>query len=130
MTMSPTEAAWSAGFFEGEGCILIRWIQKHQGPRAKQILQVTLQVNGTDSDVIEKFRQVTGGRGRLYVHEPRGLGKKPVSVWRVSARREVVRLLETWMPHFGERRLARAQEAISAMVEYEKRSSSWKLVSK
>jgi hypothetical protein len=100
--MNKIETAWAAGLFEGEGCIT-----KVNGSRTVQI-----QLCSTDQDVVERFgRWAECGRVRLVKYKQKPHHK---DVWRfeIARREHVIRLLEAMLPHLGERRVAKAHEAL------------------
>ncbi|MEE8607818.1 MAG: LAGLIDADG family homing endonuclease [Nitrospiraceae bacterium] len=92
------ELAWAAGFFDGDGCIHIRWSKNKQLRLGGQwILQVTM--TQIYQEVIEEFQRIVGG-GKLYRCAPtRGsFGKRWQWRWIADAYRaeKIVRLL---LPH-------------------------------
>jgi len=100
------EIAWAAGLFEGEGCIT--W-QKRANRRGCPVLQIRM----TDEDVLRKFCKVVG-RGKVetkpYFQDKRST--KVVWVWQVRDVESVKHTLSLLMPHFGNRRKARAKEIL------------------
>lgn len=104
-TMTECEAAWTAGYFEGEGSLSIRnvgdrpWIQ--------------LSLTSTDDDVLERFVE-TVGAGRIYgpyrLREP---NVKPQRQWRAHGWETLQRLRDEWWPWLGERRRARFDEVLA-----------------
>lgn len=119
MIDDPTQFGWAVGLFEGEGCILIQYPNKR--------LHITLQVTGTDRDVVDRFHSIVGV-GAVYTYNQQGHGFKNVNVWKTARRAEVSRILTTMMPLLGARRQAKAEEALAAIAEYETRPTSRKLV--
>jgi hypothetical protein len=104
MVGSETDRAWAAGLFEGEGCI--SW-----SGDAKKSTRLVLQM--TDEDVVRRFhRFVRCGK----VHESNPPSNKHQTSWRWSAGKheDVVKVLHAFMPMMGERRWARAYEALDA----------------
>lgn len=88
--------AWLAGWLEGEGCIEIIG-------RGARLTGTT-----TDKDVAERARELAGGR----IYSCQRPDRKLRYDWRVTKRDEVLALLLQLEPWFGERRQARAREAI------------------
>lgn len=107
MSTSKAEAvkwAWLAGIFEGEGCIRFRG-------RSSVALSVTM----TDFDVIRKCHELSG-RGYLNgPYRPYGSTKQTLH-WTVGQAVDVEFVLNKMLPHFGERRHARALEALERLA--------------
>lgn len=92
--MTRTDWAWLAGLFEGEGCI------SFTGRNS-----VCLAIVGTDRDIIERCRELTGvGR----INEVPRLPNKTQWHWKVQVRDDVLFVLDGIQAHLGERRGARA----------------------
>lgn len=95
------DIAWAAGIFEGEGCIAMR-------PGARLIVSMT------DKDVVYKFQEAVGV-GKVYYNYPpssQKTGRKPTYRWMVGDRNGVRVVLEMFLPWLGERRRAKAIEAL------------------
>lgn len=99
------QIAWLAGLFEGEGCMSIA---KNGGTR--------LTIRMTDRDVIErvnallpgtKIQVVTPKPAKAYTNQP-----KTQYAWRISNPDQVRKILTMLLPHFGERRAAKAIEVL------------------
>lgn len=92
--------AWAAGIFEGEGSVF--------SPAGTATL--TLQMNMTDLDVMESFRDIMGGKLYGPYLRTNQLGKKPRWDWYQSgeaAHESIQRLL----PYLGVRRSAQVEAA-------------------
>ena len=98
MNVSPNWA-WAAGLFEGEGSIVVRERQAH------------LYLAMTDADVVQRFAEIVG-HGNVHPQKIRPGQTKRQYRWHVAARGEVARILNTFMPYLGERRKAKAIEAL------------------
>lgn len=96
--MTEAQTAWVAGIVEGEGSI--SWVGK-QGVRVKVAM--------TDEDVVRRLLTYTGVGT---VGGPYDGTNKPRWSWYVGAKEDVWWLLMALLPWFGERRTARAIEAI------------------
>lgn len=113
----PTEAeiAWAAGLFEGEGCIIERTQRARDGSTLHyQCLQLTM----TDRDVVERFHQVVGC-GWRYSIRPKvqnGRGTKILYDLHIGRRHDVERILLMLRPWLGERRGAKADQALAALA--------------
>jgi hypothetical protein len=84
--ISELDAAWAAGFFDGEGCVCA--YMKDNGLNTR----VCLQVGNTNIDAITKLFHLFGGRLREI---PRDRGLKRVFVWTLHTEEstEVARIL-------------------------------------
>lgn len=99
---------WVAGMFEGEGTIILRKNRK------RSILGVELSLSGTDEDTIQLFHASVDA-GKVYGPYKYGANKKPFWKWSLTERSAVTTLLTQLLPLLGERRKARAQEALAAI---------------
>jgi hypothetical protein len=104
MTMSPTptEIAWAAGLFEGEGCIVT---DKKTGYHR-------LILTMTDKDVVEKFAKIVGIERVVPLQRAPDPTRKPAWTWRTGKRVEVRRILATFLPYLGNRRGYKALNAL------------------
>ena len=95
--------AWAAGLFEGEGSISIK-------PQTAQ-----LQLAMTDEDVVRKFHSIVG-MGHVYdPYVDRRVWptpRKPIWRWTVGGSRKCQALLAAFWCFLGNRRRAKAEEAI------------------
>lgn len=91
------EIAWAAGLFEGEG-----WAGRNG-------TTVSLSVNMTDRDVLDRFAVVVGG-GNVTGPYDRGARRKPMHQWIAGERETVRRIFALFLPWMGERRSARLRE--------------------
>ncbi len=111
ITWRPTdekEFMWFVGVFEGEGTICLS---------ARSSVQ--LRIAMTDKDVIARIRNVVG-LGTVYAPwKSQRADRKPSWLWNMYRKAEVAAVLPWMLPHLGERRRARALEAVQHM----KRSS-------
>lgn len=112
--------AWAAGLFEGEGSIDVR----QRKPTHKKVITAT--VASTDEDVIDRLLAIfrVGAKSGPYRH--RNPAHKPYWVWRVSAQSDVAAVLMTLYPLLGDRRQARAREAILAWRNAKNMNGKWK----
>lgn len=94
------DLAWLAGIIEGEGCL------SPCGPNSWRV-----GVKMTDEDVVRRVADVAGVGRVAGPYEPRN-GNKPQWTWTVSKSSDVVGLLATLWPFFGERRRERAGEIL------------------
>lgn len=107
--MTPEEAAWSAGLFDGEGCISIGT----QGEGGWTV--VRLHLGMTDEDVVRRFHR-TMGFGSVSIPKSRSKTRKTMYRWQGGVTLDRLPSLEAaWKPWLGKRRIARLQEARQAL---------------
>lgn len=111
----PDAWGWVAGLIEGEG-----WIGPAPGS-PRQALSVS--VESTDADVVERLRELTGVGSIHGVARVRSERERPTWSWRVSNRRDTCHVLEAIHPLLGERRRARADHALSVGAVSERRAA-------
>ena len=104
--------SWAAGLFEGEGCI-----------RPENVTGVRLTLGMTDEDVVRSFAAVVGA-GTVRRQEMPGV-RKPMFVWTLQDRREVRRVLESFVPLLHSRRRARAEEMLVRLESNRGRKEEW-----
>jgi len=99
--------AWAAGLFEGEGCIT------HV---ATSNNRPVLKFGMTDLDVVQRFNQTLGSPANILTETRRpkkdGHARKVYYTWSCAKKSEVVRILEMFLPYFGERRAYKALNAL------------------
>lgn len=105
--VSVQETAWAAGLFEGEGSIYVRRI-----PPA----YVQLTIVSTDRDVLARFAEIAGA-GLVRLAVPATADHKAQYRWHTARRADAARILGELRPWFGERRGARADEALAWLAE-------------
>jgi len=110
MLANVADFAWAAGFFEGEGCIIIR---PHSHCPSSISTQLTLTQKGTETDppdVLVRFAKMFP-HGKIYREKGRDLWRYTISKkWYVKA------ALKSMLPWLGERRSDRAHECIRAIM--------------
>lgn len=110
VSASDAEIAWAAGIFEGEGCILVS-------------NRVTLDVRMNDGDVLTRFHKIVGGRLHGPYDPPLNSGnRKQFWNWQCGLANDVELILRAFLPWFGIRRAARANEALKALASVSRRS--------
>ncbi len=96
--MTPTEAAWLAGFFDGEGCF-----GQYAAGREKRYLAWILKIDNTDLQALKYCQQITGcGTVR-----PKALKQphhKQQWVWRVYSQRDIQALTTQMLPYLQVKR--------------------------
>jgi hypothetical protein len=105
-----TDVAWAAGLFEGEGCITL--VHKDKPYNYRLVLSMS------DRDVVERFAGLFGGK--VYKVQPPRFKPHWQTQWAWHATGIRMReVLVQLAPYFGERRRAKAHEAIEAFTAYE-----------
>lgn len=96
--MSDPDIAWVAGILEGEGSFMC-WTT------TRGTETVRIQMGTTDLDVLERLRDVVGtGRITPVKHQLNKLGTKPIWIWMISRKSDVVDLASKVYPLMGARR--------------------------
>lgn len=106
---TPLEIAWAAGLFEGEGTI-------HCSPQGKRRSGVQIRLAMTDKDTVERFASIVGCGG-TYRRNPQKAHWKPTWDWYAYDARKVGPVLEAFLPYLGERRKAKALEALEVVAD-------------
>src|ERR1700734_1842410 len=97
---SPTDIAWAAGLFEGEGCLI----------RCSTTYGMRLLMNMTDLDVISKYADICGGHVTGPYEPTNRYGKKLMYRWTEARAAAVPLILSAFWPYLGSRRRAIAVE--------------------
>lgn len=103
--LSPTEAAWLAGFVDGEGCLVLS--------RVGDRFNTSLEVSNTDRRLLARCRELANVGAVYNRPRVRSANHRPQFMWSVSARADLFALLPQIIPHL----VGKAQEA-SAVVAY------------
>lgn len=98
--MTNEEAAWCAGFFEGEGSITY-----------SDKTGIRVSIDNTDLDTLQRFLEYTQV-GTIYGPRNRGEKRKPIWVWDLSATETAITLLRRLRPYLLQRRRQRIDEVI------------------
>ena len=98
-TMTDVEAAWLAGFFDGEGCL-----HSYLGGRNHKCLCWRLSATNTVSSALEKCQRLTGV-GSLYTKGARlSSNQRQIYQWQINAQREMVNILTQILPYLTVKR--------------------------
>jgi hypothetical protein len=102
-----TELAWFTGIFEGEGHI-----------ETMKRSTARLRIAMTDRDIIERLNTIFPGlpiavRPAMKPREAHHNQPRPIYVWSVGRGEQVTEILRLMLPYLGERRAARAVEALA-----------------
>jgi len=82
-----TQLAYFAGFFDGEGCILIeKPIYKRKNGKESPNYTLVVKTDNTNEWILQRLRMCFGGS--VYLHHPVGeaLNVRPIWVWVVRAK--------------------------------------------
>ena len=96
---------WAAGLFEGEGCMTWR-DKEHKRP----YLKLTM----TDFDVVQKFAEIVNC-GSLTSVDKKKSNWKAQLLWRTTNRKDVIRILNTFLPYLGNRRAYKALNILDSL---------------
>lgn len=97
------ELGWLAALFEGEG---------HIGWSGKNGVQLSIEM--ADADTIQRWQYLVGC-GNTYIRKKDKEHHREKTVWYVGDRHNVRRILLLILPGLGERRTARAMEALERL---------------
>ena len=100
--MLANHIAWAAGLFEGEGTI----------SRNNQLV-----LRMTDQDVVQRFADIMGVGNVVELHPPnhKAKGWAPFYSWSIQRRDEVKRILDMFLPYFGDRRAHKALDILDRL---------------
>jgi hypothetical protein len=101
----PEDIAWAAGLFEGEGCISVR-NPKNAYPGYIVVLHMS------DRDVVERLNSLFPARNGVIDCGPRKKGYKTQFRWSLTSKHLVAGFLAEVLPYLGERRAAKAADAL------------------
>lgn len=100
--MNVPQLMWAVGLFEGEGCIT----------HGKN--HFTLKLAMTDKDIVTRFAELMGV-GNVCEQKPQKEGYKWQYVWRIHQRTEIIRILDLFLPHLGDRRAHKALDVLDVL---------------
>lgn len=104
--MTPEDAAWVAGLFEGEGCVSVHFPNKRKRPYP------SVYVGMTDLDVLQKFHK-TLGRGNLIGPHTRQGNRKPLYTYQLFGWNNVKWFYSETRAWLCARRSAKFQEILA-----------------
>ena len=92
--MTATQAAWVAGFFDGEGTIAA-----YKGGRGGKYLSYIIQLPNTHKGSLDFVQKVTGA-GRVTKRSMKGRAShhKQQYLWKLSSQRDIVAFCEQILP--------------------------------
>ena len=103
--MNVPQLMWAVGLFEGEGTIL----RDLRSPKT-----FALEINMTDFDVIRRFQQIVGA-GNLSTRYDNDPVRQPQLRCRIGKSEDVQRILNAFLPHFGDRRAHKALDVLDVL---------------
>lgn len=93
--MTREEAAWLAGFFDGEGSL-----SPYNGGRNKHYPCWVISIPNTNKDSIDHCKTIAGsGIISLKSDKSRKAHHKPIWQWRVNAQRDIASLCQQMLPY-------------------------------
>ena len=104
---NPTELAWIAGIWEGEGC----WVYRKGRPSRKEKSYLRMQMVMTDEDIMERVGAIMDGRKITYSDggpAHKAAGQKPVYGITLQGK-SASRWTDLMKPYLGKRRLEKYQ---------------------
>ena len=115
LIVSLTDAAWAAGFADGEACIRIHKQDPGTGANPVYSLEVTISQNCLQT--LQHFKDTLGIESSIYVYPCRGKLRRPVFALTYRCTRARL-LLEVLLPHL----VRKKQEALLG-IEFAQRAS-------
>jgi len=94
--LKETDLAWAAGFFDGEGCILIRR-GKHKDPKRKIQHSLVLSVVQTDVRPLNTLQRLFGGS--IHVYTRTIPNRKQIWTWRINKTSVAANILKLLYPY-------------------------------
>lgn len=102
-----SDLAWTAGLFEGEGCIT------DASPKTTKVVHPILQLKMTDEDVVRRFRDIVG-HGVVRIENHRKSHWKTIWRVRITGHEIVQATIAAFWPWLGRRWRERAVEVLRA----------------
>jgi hypothetical protein len=112
-------AAVAAGFLEGEGTFGIRMAR---GKSKSRQYHIAVSAPQKDLETLRALKNITG-MGNINRIAKNGINSTPIFRWRVSSKREIIKLLESIMPFLLSTRNKKRVNAVLLMA-YLKRDKS------
>lgn len=104
-----TEAAWVAGFIDGEAHLAVRF--KNGRPHGR------IGISNTDMELLLRVRDFFGA-GAIHPQKPNHLSKKPLYSYDLAAAEPLIRGLAQLLPYAGTRTKNRVKEIIERVSPY------------
>lgn len=109
--LKETDIAWFAGLFEGEGCVGY-YVDK----RNPNTGSVRLQIESTDKDIIDRIKNMFGGKIWINTAPSKPKHYKPSWRWGVSSKKEVAYIIGLMYFYLGNRRQERCDEVLKRIT--------------
>lgn len=119
--ISPTERAWSAGFFDGEGCTSVHVTYTGQAKSSNPRMSISQVEDG--EAILERFQKAVGGLGNRALSNKDGsrmCGKyatKPIRIWYVTGMEKVQTVLGILWPYLHTVKRAQAKTVLAKVIE-------------
>ncbi len=107
-----TDAAWLAGFFDGEGSLCC-----YLGGRNREYRSWFISVPNTNKDSLLRCQKITGV-GAILTKRRNKPHHKQSWVWRVNAQRDILAIMRALLPHLTIKK-KKAAEYLNAFVDVE-----------
>lgn len=108
--MTPENAAWFAGIYEGEGTTYIAASPSHS--------QMVTRIGMSDEDIITRIADLWGGIGTTTLNQPSYAGSKPCHRWQVTKRDDLAVVWDVLWPWLGERRRQQIVDTFETFMRY------------
>ena len=112
-----TDAAWAAGFWDGEGNVSLTYRQF--GPNTPKIPRVVIQVAQVHTEVLEKFQSIIGMGKINGPYKPKTKNSQPYYVWRLEGVPHLNGFRKIIAPYLGSIKLKQIDDAIFARKNWE-----------
>jgi hypothetical protein len=112
VSAEPTELAWAAGFFDGEGTTFVnRHKIKHRNRPGQPVYYINspaVAVCQVERQPLDRFARIVGGRVPTGPYKPKTKNSRPYYRWDAMGRPSVVRVLTLLWPYMSEPKRAQA----------------------
>ena len=104
------EIAWAAGLFEGEGCIVA---SRKNRDNSGRYVRLQMVLGSTDRDIVERYARIVGASRPLTTRERPEHPNHRTMHYSYIYGKECLPVIEMFLPFLGERRRAKALEALA-----------------
>lgn len=106
------EHAWAAGFWDGEGCVSVTYVN-HNRPR------IVVQIAQTHREVLDRFQSALGYGNVLGPYPPRAKNHNEYWVWRVEGVSHLNSIREALGPYLSSVKLKQMDYALEVRRVWE-----------
>jgi hypothetical protein len=119
VNLNPTELAWAAGFFDGEGSTLIAPFSKKRPDLLQFNLRVSQSSDTGTPEVLTRFQKAVGGLGTIYgPYSTRKEKRKPEYKYVVCKFEHTQAVIAMLWNHLGRVKKDQAKAALLAYQKY------------